>query len=223
VISPTRAAASSREDEASGRTITNSPGHHNRSDVAGQRRERRSSAAKHRELMRSRAREAVAGALPGVSAASVDSLLDALQAASDAWCVCCGYKRKAATGEVGPPAQLEGVDSIRAVILNRQRDGDNGNLPKRQHQHVTVLWALREARAFGLTDEELANRTGVFRDTAKAARAGLMQGGWVEASEAKRLSRQGRPMTVWRLTPAAREELGGWGGQEGVGRLDVPA
>jgi hypothetical protein len=137
------------------------------------------------------------------------------------YCLICAYRRKSSTGaHVG--RTLRPISKLDKIVLNRQRDGDNGNLWKRASQLVRILLTLYD-HPEGLTDEQLC-KAARFKstDSAKGARSGgLMQGGWVEPKmKAKfrwkdpkvperwtRPSKHDSPMTVWKLTKAGRREI----------------
>ena len=52
----------------------------------------------------------------------------------------------------------------------------------------------------GLTDMEIANRTGLTGDTVRPRRGELVKDGLVEDSSYKRSSNMGNPAVVWTLT-----------------------
>lgn len=131
-------------------------------------------------------------------------ILQSLRTVNRDFCPACYYKRKRPTGEPLNDGVLVDIDII---IQQPQRDGDSGDLDVRRGHTNRVLMTLAGEGLNGLTDVELAERTGIYLDSAKGCRAGLMQGGWVMASGRKRLSPRGRPMTVWVLTPPAWNRL----------------
>ena len=107
----------------------------------------------------------------------------------------------------GVADELAPLDDIESIITVPQRDGDGGDLSQREKHINEVLRALLHAPD-GLTDEELSRGTGIFQDSAKGCRANLMRAGWVAPLDVpKRPSVNNRPMTVWGLSPAARERL----------------
>lgn len=142
-----------------------------------------------RERLRTEALAAIA------AGGTAEEVLDRLTADADYCRVCC-YKRKRPTGEPIPVSELVDLDDITAHL----------DEPALRRTHVTrVIDALVNG---DLTDVELAEQTSLYLDSAKACRANLMAGGWVEASGDKRMSPRNRPMTVWQLTDAARQALG---------------
>jgi hypothetical protein len=161
----------------------------------------------HLQRMRLLAGECLAA--KGFHPVEVHEILRALGRASveAGHCVCCGYKRKAATG--APTTEPDHLDGLRLVAANPQRDGDDGDTDRRLRHDQAVLFALW--RWGPLTDEELSGRLGIYHNSCNAARAALMTAGWVEATGRKRLSQHGRPMTVWRLTSRAEHLFGGGG------------
>ena len=142
----------------------------------------------------------------GLGAGEAAKALAALSRASTEFCVCCGYKRKGVTGSGGSET-LQHLDGLETVLINPQRDGDAGDLEVRERHYIRVLRHLYLAED-GLTDQELSANTGIFLDSAKAARANLVTAGWVRVRDTpKRDSVNNCGMTVWELTPAARERL----------------
>jgi hypothetical protein len=158
----------------------------------------------HQDRMREKALSELEGF--GFNRGAGQMILKALAQASTDYCVCCGYKRKGATG-TGGDGTLDYLDGLEEVVRNRQRDGDAGDLEIRERHYIRVLrafWLVTD----GLTDEELTTATRIFHDSAKGARANLVAAGYVRAStRPKRYSANDRPMTVWELTPQGRSSL----------------
>lgn len=142
----------------------------------------------------------------GLTMAQARQALAALRFDFTDFCVVSGYRRKGPTG-TGSGGKLMPLDLISEVAANAQRDGDGGDTELRIKHAETIVRSLFKITG-GLTDEELKDLTGIFGDSCKGARAGLVKGGWIQPrGDEKRLSQNNRPMQVWELTTGARESL----------------
>ena len=80
-------------------------------------------------------------------------------------------------------------------------------MPKTGTQRRKVLEAIRDSEPDGLTDEEVADRTGLYLYSAAPRRTELVAGGWLHDSGRQRPTRRGQAAIVWTLTPAAWARL----------------
>lgn len=82
--------------------------------------------------------------------------------------------------------------------------------PKSGTDRMKCLLALSMARRnglVGLTDDELAKVTKLYRYTAAPRRKELVDGGWVEDTGKTLVGDRGRPQTIWRITERGAEEV----------------
>jgi hypothetical protein len=78
--------------------------------------------------------------------------------------------------------------------------------PKTGTQRAAVLAAIAAAPD-GLTDEQIADTTGLYLYSAAPRRTELVKGGWVHDSGERRTTSRGTPAVVWVLTAAGRAAL----------------
>jgi len=71
---------------------------------------------------------------------------------------------------------------------------------------MKVLFALADSLS-GMTDEEMQADTGMNPSTQRPRRVELAEGGWVEDSGRKRLTKSGRLAVVWTVTAVGRDQL----------------
>ena len=60
----------------------------------------------------------------------------------------------------------------------------------------------------GATDEEIADQLGMSPSTVRPRRVELVAAGWAQDGGRTRMSRYGKPMTVWQVTDAGMEAVG---------------
>ena len=80
-------------------------------------------------------------------------------------------------------------------------------MPRTGTQRLAVLLAIGAAGDHGLTDQEIAEQTGLYLYSAAPRRNELMLGGWVEDSGRRRATGRGGNAIAWRLTTRGRFEL----------------
>lgn len=121
-------------------------------------------------------------------------------------------------------AGLAGIGPARNGQIGGQRQGGHATsasaldlvAPKVGTQRARLLHVFQINRARhdgnsggwsdGLTDVQLARRTGMAANSVRPRRVELVDAGWLQASKATR-KHNGRDHTVWSLTDAARERL----------------
>jgi hypothetical protein len=113
---------------------------------------------------------------------------------------------------------LAGIGPARNGQLGGQRQGGMDTAaaavelvaPKADTQRGKVLTCLRDwygsGGVYGLTDVQLAKRTGLAPNSVRPRRVELVDAGWLEDS-GRRREHNGRPHVVWQLTEAAHEAL----------------
>lgn len=80
-------------------------------------------------------------------------------------------------------------------------------MPRTGTQRMIVLLAIGAAGDYGLTDQEIAEQTGLYLYSAAPRRNELLRGGWVEDSGYRRDTGRGGQGIAWRLTTRGRFEL----------------
>lgn len=80
-------------------------------------------------------------------------------------------------------------------------------LPRSGTQRMMVLLVIADAGEHGLTDQEIAERSGLYLYSAAPRRHELLRGGWVEDSGLRRGTGRGGNAIAWRLTTLGRFKL----------------
>jgi hypothetical protein len=83
-------------------------------------------------------------------------------------------------------------------------------MPKTGTQRARVLTELSDVYrdgAYGLTDEEIAHRTGLSPSSVRPRRGELVAGGWIRDSGERRQTVAGMDAIVWVLTPEGAVEI----------------
>lgn len=114
------------------------------------------------------------------------------------------------------PGQMALPDPGRPSIGKFQRPGDAAATQRvAAIEAYTITGKARLAvlaaigRSFsGMTDEEIQTTLDMNPSTERPRRVELVEGGWVEDSGDKRLTRSRRKSVVWALTSEGRQQLG---------------
>lgn len=80
-------------------------------------------------------------------------------------------------------------------------------MPRTGTNRLRALAAIALAGRDGLTDHELAERTGIYLYSVAPRRVELMKGGWVRDSGHRRETPNGTPAVVWILTETGAARL----------------
>lgn len=79
--------------------------------------------------------------------------------------------------------------------------------PKAGTLRLKALAAFRTAGSAGLTDQELADVTGLYLYTVAPRRVELVRQGWLSDTGERRTTARGRAAVVWALTPAGTSQV----------------
>lgn len=107
----------------------------------------------------------------------------------------------------GPPATVtENRAKVGRSSPATSRKAAVATLP-RSGSHRHRILACLAANPAGLTDEQIASRTGLTTNTVRPRRGELYDAEWVEDTGERRPSPLGNPSAVWAITDEGREAL----------------